>query len=142
MTTTATAPLTTRFTHARLHADERLLTWHPIGVFDEKTADHILEFLELAEKFEGEPFDRYTDLTGLSEIQIGLGHVVRLARQRRRYKGPPVKSAIYSSSIVSLTIAHMYAELMEGSRIQVCIFRARSTAAEWLDVPKKLLLPP
>lgn len=138
----ATPTLTTRFTHACFHAEERLLTWHPVGVFDENTADHILEYLELAEKFEGEPFHRYTDLTRISEIEIGLGHVVRLARRRRSYKGPPVKSAIQASSIVSLTIAHMYAELLEGSRIQVCIFRARATAAEWLGVPKKLLQPP
>ena len=68
----ATATLITRFPHACIHADERLLTWHPVGVFDEKTADQILEYLELAERFEGEPFHRYTDLTRISEIQIGL----------------------------------------------------------------------
>lgn len=138
----ATSPVTTRFTHACIHADERLLTWHPVGVFDEKVADHILEFLELAEKFEGEPFDRYADLTRISENKIGLGYVVRLARQRRRYKGPPVKSAIHASTVENLTIAHMYAELLEGSRIQVCVFRSRAAAAEWLDVPKALLQPP
>ena len=138
----ATPSLTTRFTNARFYADERLLTWHPVGVYDENTAAHVLEYLELAEKFEDEPFDRYTDMTGLSEIRISLSHVVRLARQRRSYKGPPVKSAIQASSFVSVTIAQMYAELLAGSRIQVCLFRSRAAAADWLGVPKKLLLPP
>ena len=91
---TATLPLTKRFANACLHADERLLTWHPAGVFDEKTADQVLDFMELAEKFEDEPFNRYADLSDLSEIHIALSHVVRLARRRRGYKGPPVKSAI------------------------------------------------
>jgi hypothetical protein len=138
----ATPSLTTRFTNAQFHADEHLLTWHPAGVFDEITASHVLEFLELAEKFEGEPFDRYTDVTHVSEHRIGLDFVVRLARQRCGYKGPPVKSAIRASTLESLAIAHMYAELLLGSRIQVRVFRTRASAADWLDVPKKLLLPP
>src|SRR6187549_1957855 len=98
----ATSTLTIRITRACIHAEERLLTWHPVGVFDDHTADLVLEYLELAEKYEDEPFHRYTDLTGISEIQVGLGHVVRLARKRRNYQGPPVKSAIYGSSTESL----------------------------------------
>jgi hypothetical protein len=138
----ATPSLTTRFAHARFYADERLLTWHPTGVFGDNTAAHVMEYLELAEEFEGEAFDRYTDLTRISEIQLGLGDVVRLARQRLRYKGPHVKSAIHASSVESVTIAKMYAELLRGSRIQVCIFHSRAKAADWLGVPRKLLLPP
>jgi hypothetical protein len=139
---TAALPLTTRFTNACLHADERLLTWHPAGIFDENTADQILEFMEVAEKFEEEPFHRYADLSDLSEIHLPLSHVVRLARRRRCYKGPPVKSAILASSIMNVAVAQMYAELMDGSRIHVRIFRARNAAADWLGVPRQLLLHP
>jgi hypothetical protein len=81
-------------------------------------------------------------MSGFTQVKVALGHVVRLARQRRNYKGPPVKSAIQASGFVGLSIAHMYAELMEGSHIQVCIFRARNAAAEWLRVPRKILQPP
>lgn len=89
-----------------------------------------MDFLELAEK--GQSFHRYTDLTGHSRIEIGLDHVVRIARRRLRYRGPRVKSAFYAVRLISLSVASMYAELMAGSRIEVGVFRDRAAAADWL----------
>jgi hypothetical protein len=102
----------------------------------------VVEFLESAEKLEGKPFDRYTDMTGYNRIEIGLDHIVRLARRRNNYKGPSVRSAFHAVRLLSLTIARMYEELMCGSRIQVCTFRDRSAAADWLGVPVAVLQPP
>jgi hypothetical protein len=134
--------LTTRFPCACFYPDWRVLTWYPTGIFDEKEADRVLEFIELREKIDGQPFNRYTDMTGLTQIKTGLGHVVRMARQRHSYKGPVVKSAFYAVRLISLTIAGMYAELMKDSRIHVSIFRDKNDAAAWLGVPRKALLPP
>jgi hypothetical protein len=133
---------TKRFPHAAFHPEWRLMTSFPTGPLDDETAEEFVEFIELAEKYEGKPFNRFADMSGHTRIQIGLGQVVRLARRRRRYKGPPVKSAFFAVRLISITIAHMYAELMEGSKIQVCIFRDRSDAAAWLGVPRSVLLPP
>jgi hypothetical protein len=134
--------LTTRFPRARFYPDWRLLTLHPTGILDETEADRVMEFVELREKIDGQPFHRYTDLTGLTQIKTGLGHVVRMARQRRSYSGPRVKSAFHAVRITGLTIAHMYAEILQGSRIHACVFRNKNEAAEWLGVPKSVLLPP
>ena len=73
-------------------------------------------------------------------IQISLDHLVRIARRRQRYRGPPVKSAFFAVRLISLCIAKMYAELMDGTRIEVCIFRERAAAAAWLGVPEPLLI--
>lgn len=125
------------------HPEHRLITWFPEGVLTNERADELVEFLELAEKHEGKPFNRYTDMTGYTRIDLGLDHIIRLARRRRKeYKGAPVRSAFYAVRLLSVGIARMYEELMCGSKIQVCTFRDRSEAATWLGVPGKLLHPP
>jgi hypothetical protein len=135
--------LAERFPYARFHADWNLVTWFPEGVLDNEAADRVVEFLESEAEIEGSSFHRYTDMTGHTRIQIGLDHVVRLARRRRQgYKGPPVKSAFYAVRLISLSVARMYQELMEGSRIEVRAFRDRDAAAEWLGVPAGVLQPP
>ncbi|RBP35364.1 hypothetical protein DES53_12231 [Roseimicrobium gellanilyticum] len=131
-----------RFPYARYHSDHRLVTWFPEGALTDERADQIVHFLELAEMEEGQSFDRYTDMTGHTRIQISLDHVVRIARRRLRYPGPPVKSAFYATRTISLSVARMYAELMEGSRIQVRTFRERAAAADWLSVPVAILNAP
>jgi len=130
------------FPGARFHADHRLMTWFPTGVLTDEAAERTVDFLAQAEKCEGKPFHRYTDMTGYTQIALGLDHIVRLARRRRRYSGRSVKSAFYASRLISLTIANMYEELMIGSKIQICTFRDRALAAKWLGVPLSLLKQP
>jgi hypothetical protein len=112
-------------------------------VLTDERADAMVDFLESEEQIEGAHFHRFTDMTGYTRIQISLDHVVRLARRRRHgYKGPPVKSAFYAVRLIGLSIARMYEELMSDSRIQVCTFRDRVAAADWLGVPPAILHPP
>ena len=135
--------LNERFPYARYHEDLHLVTWFPTGILDNERADRIVEFLESEEEIAGEPFHRYMDMSGYERIQIGLDHVVRLAKRRKKgYNGPPVKSAFYAVRLISLSIARMYEELMIGSQIQVCTFRDRAAAAKWLAVPLDILQPP
>jgi hypothetical protein len=128
-----------KFPDARFHPEYRLVMWRPTGILTNDAADQMVDFLESAEKVERKPFDRFTDMTGYTRIQLGLDHIVRIARRRKTYKGEPVRSAFYAVRLLSLSIAHMYEELMVGSKIQVCTFRDRNAAAEWLGVPKSLL---
>jgi hypothetical protein len=134
--------LAKHFPEARYHPAWRLVAWHPTGPLDNDQVDRIVEFLESQEKIEGEYFNRYTDMTGHTRIKIGLDHIVRIARRRREgYVGAPVKSAFYAVRAISLSIARMYEELMSGSQIQVCTFRSRAAAADWLGVPPEALEP-
>lgn len=136
------AELAARFSEARYHAEWSLVTWHPTGVLDNARADRTMDFIEMAEGPEESPFHRYTDMSGYARIQIELDHIVRLARRRRHYAGPPVKSALYAVRLVTVSIARMYEELMAESKIQVCTFRDRQVAADWLGVPEEILQPP
>lgn len=121
----------------------RLMAWHPGGVLDDARADSIVDFLESHEKYEGSCFNRYINMTGLTRIQIGLDHVVRLARRRRAlYRGQKVRSAVYAVRLIGVHVARMYEELMEGSRIEARAFRELSVVADWLEVPIEVLQTP
>lgn len=134
--------LAEKFPYARYHAAWKLITCHPTGVLDDERADRMIEYLETEAEVDGAAFHRFTDLFGYERIQIGLDHIVRLARRRKQgYKGPPVKSAFYAVRLIGLSTARMYEELMHGSRIEVCTFRDRA-AADWLGLPVAGLQPP
>ena len=132
--------LAENFPHARFHPEAHLLTWFPSGSLTNERADEVIDFIEAEEAGFGEPFHRFTDMSGYTRIQIGLDHVVRLARRRKRgYKGLPIKSAFYAVRLISVSIARMYEELMAGSLIEVRTFRDRGDVADWLGVPEALL---
>ena len=128
------------FPHARYHPEARLLTWHPRGTFDDKLADQITVALEADETFEKVPFNRYADLSLVTDIHLKIGHVFEIAEQRRA-AGEPVRSAFFAETTVGFGIARMYETLMRGAVIQVRAFRDRDAAAEWLGVPVQLLQP-
>jgi hypothetical protein len=136
--------LVQKFPDARYHEEWNLVTWHPVGILTDERADAMVEFLESEEKLCGEfTFNRFTDMSGYTRIQMSLEHVFTIAKRRKEgYAGRPVKSAFYAVRLISQSIARMYQELMEDSSIEVNIFREREAAAEWLGVPPAILLPP
>src|SRR5439155_26864958 len=83
---------------------------------------------------------RYKDFNRLTHIRLKVGHVFDVAKLRRSVS-EPVKSALFSDTIVGLGIARMYEALMEEAIIQVRAFRKRAAAAEWLGVPLEILEP-
>src|SRR4029450_4361707 len=62
------------------HPRWRLLTWYPRGVLNEAFADRVIEFIEMEERLQAAPFDRYADLSGLSYIRIGIDHIIHTAK--------------------------------------------------------------
>ena len=100
--------ITEQFPDARYHEAWSLVTWHPTGILDNERADRVVDFLESGEQPGDKPFHRFTDLNGYGRMRIGLDHIVRIARRRRRYAGPPAKSAFYATRPVSVIISRMY----------------------------------
>jgi hypothetical protein len=116
----------------------RLLTWYPRGVLNEAFADQVIEFIEMEERIQEAPFDRYGDLSGLTHIRIGIDHIIHTARRRRKVK-QPAKSALFADNPMSFSVAHSYELLMCDSMIEVRAFNERTAAAQWLEVPLKTL---
>jgi hypothetical protein len=126
--------------HVHYHPEWRLLAWHPRGLLDDEVADEIVSIVETQELFEDATFNRYTDFSGLHHIRLKIGHVFEIAEQRRP-ANEPAKSAFFADTTVGFGIARMYEELMKSAIIQVCAFRSRTDAAEWLGVPVEILKP-
>lgn len=123
------------------HPKWKLLCWHPRGVFNEAFADQVINFIEMEERVQDAPFNRYADFSGLTEIRIRFDHVLQVARRRQKV-WQPVKTAIYADKPISLSIAQTYAHLMAGGIIEVRAFSARSAVTEFLEVPIRALKPP
>ena len=93
------------------HVKWRLLTWYPRGVLNEAFADQVIKFVEMEERIQEAPFDRYLDLSGLTHIRIGIDHIIHTARRRRTVK-QPVKTALFADNPMSFGVAHSYELLM------------------------------
>jgi len=129
------------FPGTRYYPNLKLTTWHPQGAFDAALANKIIEFIEWEEYLQDAPFDRYTDLSGIAEVRIGIGSMIELAR-RRRFVREPVKSAIFGNDRTRLELAECYERLMDdAAMIRVRSFSDRKAAAEWLEVPETILSP-
>ena len=120
----------------------KLTTWHPRGILDEALAEKLFAFIEWEEYIQEAPFDRYTDLSGVTEIRTTVEDVIETAR-RRRFVREPVKSALFADNPATLEVAQTYERLMKDAiMIQVRTFSDRKAAAEWLELPPKILEPP
>ena len=129
------------FPGTRDYPEFRLTTWHPQGTFDTALANKVIAFIEWEEYIQEAPFDRYTDLSGIVEIRIGIGSIIEMAR-RRRFVREPVKSALFGHDRARLEVAQSYERLMQdATMIQVRSFSDRNAAAEWLEVPETILEP-
>ena len=122
------------FPRTWFHPKWYLLTWYPRGVLNEAFADQVIEFVEMEERIQEAPFDRYVDLSGLTHIRIGIDHIIHMARRRRTVK-QPVKTALFADNPMSFGVAHSYELLMSDAMIEVRAFKERTAVAQWLEVP-------
>ena len=130
------------FPGTRYYPRFKLTTWHPRGILDEALGGKITAFIEWEEYIQDAPFDRYMDLSGVTETRTTVEHVIEIAR-RRCFVREPVKSALFGDKPAILEVAQMYERLMEDAvMIQVRAFSDRKAAAEWLEVPLTILEPP
>jgi hypothetical protein len=129
------------FPHTCYYPKLKLLTWHPRGLLNDAFADQVIEFIEMEERIQDAPFNRFTDFSGLSDIRLKVDHFFDIGR-RRSAMPQPVKSAFFADKAINFYIARMYEMMMDKAMIEVRAFRERSAAAEWLAVPLQTLHPP
>jgi hypothetical protein len=129
------------FPRTRYFQKWRLLAWHPRGVLNAAFLDQIMDFVEMQEQIQDAPFERYSDLSNLTDIRLKLDHIIQMARRRRIVK-QPVKSALMAHKSITFALAQMYERLMNSAMIQVRAFERAKEAAEWLEVPTAILRAP
>jgi hypothetical protein len=129
------------FTQTRFHPDLKLDTWYPEGILDGAMASFMIRYLGFQERMLDNPFNRFVDMTKITGIKLDFKLLADLAAERREaYAGrPPVKSAVLATSPEAYGFARMFGTLLEGSPIQVQVFREVEDAAQWLGVPVEAL---
>lgn len=126
--------------HLRYDPAHRLIAWQPRRVLDDRLMRRIANWVLSAHTF-SLPFNRFVDLSRLTEISIHL---------RNGFTGQPdaavpgqinarIKVALYCDKAVGFAIARFYESFAKNSFIEVRAFCERAAAAEWLKVPASIL---
>jgi hypothetical protein len=122
-------------------SEHRLVVCRPHGLIDDYFTIQLLNFLFALEEV-AEPFNRLLDLTLATDIPLTSKSVQEYANARRKGTAhlPPFRTAIVAPRPESEAVAHLYANLVKDSKIEVGIFPNVSAAAQWLNLPEEILL--
>lgn len=122
--------------HMIFHHDLHLMVFRPRGILTEKRIDKDIELLEAAEDQHDQPFNRFSDISKVTDIKLGFQQVFRISLHRRLRYGdrPAIKSAFYVTTDEAARIVKTHALLTHYSPIQVKMFEELPAAAEWLNV--------
>jgi hypothetical protein len=120
-----------------------LIIWRPRGVLDEAKVNSVLVELVRRETMAAQPFNRFSDLTGLKSFHLTFKYVFHVALHRRlTWAGrEPVKSAFFVTEKGAAHIVKIHALLTDYSPLKVEMFDKLEAAAEWLSVPLETLIP-
>jgi hypothetical protein len=124
--------------------EARLLIWRPRGVLDEAAVNKVLVDLIRRETMAAQPFNRFSDLSGLESFHLTFKYVFHVALYRRlSYAGrEPIKSAFYVTHPEAAHLVRIHALMTDHSSLEVEMFEEREAAAKWLGVPLNLLTAP
>ena len=91
-----------------------------------------------------QPFNRFSDLSGLESFHLTFKYVFHVALYRRLSYGgrEPIKSAFYVTHPEAAHLVRIHAIMTDHSSLEVEMFEEREAAAEWLGVPFELLTAP
>lgn len=122
--------------------DVSLFLWRPRGVLHEKAVNNILAFLVEQESKLGRPFDRFTDMSALTAVDLTFKYVFHVALYRRlsRAGREVVKSAFYVTDPELARYIKLHGILTDRSPLKVAMFEEYEAAAKWLGIPMERLV--
>ena len=126
----------------QFHAEQRLLVCRPRGLLDEKVVGDVVAAVGQLEAQFSEPVNRFTDLVGVSAVEINYEYVFTVALYRRFAYADraPIKSAILATDPTLVDYGRLHALVTRGSSIDVRVFPDdRLAIAQWLGVPVELI---
>ena len=122
--------------HMVFHHDLQLIVVRPRGVLTAKRIQKDIALVTAAENRSERPFNRFVDLSEVTDIRLDVDQVRRIAvRRADDYRDVlPVKSAYYVTTEKAAQIAEMCAMLTHSSALQIEVFEEIAAAARWLGV--------
>ena len=122
--------------------DIRLLIYKPRGSLNEASVTRAVEVLTDLEAMLKEPFNRFSDTSGIDRVELNYQYVIQVSLYRvlSYADRPPVKSAILATESTVGHYFQLHAIITEESPINVRIFQQRKDAAKWLGVAVERLV--
>ena len=127
--------------HILFRKDLSLILWKPRGILDESTVNEVVEFIEVVEKGNREPLNRFSDLSALDAVDLNFDFVFHVAKGWRLSAAPRsvVKSAFYVTRPADTHYVKLHSMLTDYSPLHVALFTDRAAAAKWLGIPLQAL---
>ena len=121
--------------------DARLMICRLKGILDARSAERVVEFIEIKEVEIENGFHRFCDMTLLEGIQLSFMELLGVAERRAVFNPNDihVKSAFFAIHPVAFGIASMYQHFLTSPRIELRVFEDLEAAAEWLAVSPDIL---
>ena len=125
--------------HIIFHHDLNLMVYKPRGVLNIERIQKDIAAVTAAENQVATPFNRFVDLSGLSQIRLDPDWALRTAKLRRMDYAdrPTIKSAYYVTTTKGAQLAKMCAAVTESSALQIQVFEDIPSAAKWLGVSEE-----
>src|SRR6266481_1809861 len=125
-------------------SERNLVIWRPQGVLNEQVVNKILAFIGEEEAESNQNELRFTDTTGLTEIDLNFRYVFHIGLYRRlsRQGRQSLRSAFLITNDAFAHYFELHALLTDHSSLQVKLFKDLEAAARWLDVPTESLRMP
>jgi len=126
------------------HHDLNLLVAKLKGVLNPERIQSDIAFVTAAESQAAKPFNRFVDMSAITQIRLDVSHVSKTAKLRRMdyLNGPAVKSAYFVTTKRAAQLAEMCAALTKGSSLEIAVFEEIGAAARWLGVTEQDLAGP
>ena len=126
--------------HLRYDAAHRVIAWQPHRVLDDRLMRRLANWVLSAHAL-SLPFDRFVDLSCLTDVSIHLQHGFNVGSEPSTNQPAvaQIKCALYCDKPIGFAIARFYETLAKNSFIEVRAFCERAAAAEWLKVPASIL---
>jgi hypothetical protein len=130
--------------HMLFHHDLNLMVVKLKGVLNPERIQRDIAFVTAAESHALVPFNRFVDLSGITQIRLDTSRVSRLAKLRRidYLDRPAVRSAYLVTTKRAAELATMCAELTKSSSLHIEVFEEIAAAAKWLGVTEQDLAGP
>ena len=121
--------------HFTFHHDLRLLVYKPRGVLNIERIQKDISTVIAAEG-KAAPFNRFIDLSAVSQIRLDSDRASRIANLRGMdyADSPPIKSAYYVTTAKGAQFAKICAAATKSTPLRIEVFEDIPSAAKWLGV--------
>ncbi|MBN2423764.1 MAG: hypothetical protein JXR46_13200 [Calditrichaceae bacterium] len=122
---------------------DKLVIWRPEGSMTLEKIEKFIEFLNTNSGKRDPHFDRFVDLSCITEIAVSYEQLSTIAFTRKTYSqqklDKKIRMVFYVNNSISYGMTRMYQNLFDDKYYDIKIFKNLCEAAAFLEVDASLL---